>query len=95
MGSNKVENSITVRSLKHLQNFIIRFVALDFQIKLGPVCSEAQVNGVRMYSQLRAKRLLMLFNDVPLRTRKVVLLYKDFGYGTLLRSINALLVLSQ
>ena len=53
------------------------------------------------YRQLRAKRALMLFKDVLLRTRRALslyILYGDSGLlnlnGTSLNSVNALLVLS-
>ena len=54
------------------------------------------------YPQLRARRLLVLFKDVPLRTRRALSLYKVYGdiallvlNGTALNNINALLVLSR
>ena len=47
------------------------------------------------YLQLRARKALSLFNDVPLRTRRALLLYRVYGdsallvlNGTLLNSIN-------
>ena len=55
------------------------------------------------YRLLRARRALLhvLFNDVPLRTRRVLSLYKFYGdsallvlNGTLLHNVNALLVLN-
>ena len=56
----------------------------------------------RGYCQLRARRALSLFNNVALRTRRVLSLYNVYGdsallvlNGTLLNSINALLVLSR
>ena len=52
--------------------------------------------------QLRARRALMQFNNVPLRTRTALLLYKVYGdnalfvlNGTSMNSANALLVLSR
>ena len=51
---------------------------------------------------LRARRALSLFNNVPMRTRRVLLLAKDYGESALLvlnrtslNSVNALLVLSR
>ena len=51
---------------------------------------------------MRARRTLMLFIDVPLRTRRALLLYNVYGdstllvlNGTLLNSANALLALIQ
>ena len=53
------------------------------------------------YRQLRAKRVLMKFKDVLLRTREALSLYKVYGNsaflvlnGTLLVSVNALLAIS-
>ena len=56
---------------------------------------------MKTYCQLRARRVLWsLFKDVPLRTRRGLLLYKVYGNsallvlnGILLNSVNALLVL--
>ena len=52
--------------------------------------------------QLRARRALTLLNDVPLRTKRVLLLYKVYGKSTLLvlngtslNNINAILVLGR
>ena len=54
-----------------------------------------------LYCQLRARRALLIFNDVPLRSRRVLSLYKVYGdsallvlNGTLMNSVNALLVLN-
>ena len=54
------------------------------------------------YCQLRARRALSLFNNVPLRSRRPLLLHKVYGDNALLvlnetslNSINALLVVSQ
>ena len=50
---------------------------------------------------MRAKRALSLFNNVPLRTRKVLSLYKVYGNSALLvftrmlNSVNNFLVLSR
>ena len=38
------------------------------------------------YHQLRARRALSLFNDVPLRTRRALSLYKVYGDSALLVS---------
>ena len=38
----------------------------------------------RRCRQLRARRALSIFNDVPLRTRRVLLLYRAYGDSTLL-----------
>ena len=61
---------------------------LDFKIQL-------------IYHQLRARRALSIFKDVPLRTRRALLLYKVYGdstllvpNGTSLNSNSTLLVLS-
>ena len=58
---------------------------------------------IKVYNgKLRASRALLLFNDVPLRTRRALLLYKVYGNsallvlnGTSLNNVNALLVLSR
>ena len=38
----------------------------------------------RAYRQLRARRALLIFKDVPLRTRKAPLLYRVYGDSSLL-----------
>ena len=60
--------------------------------------SENPVNLI--YCQLRARKALMLVKDVPLRTRRVVSLYKVYGdiallvlNRTLLNSFHTLLAL--
>ena len=60
------------------------------------------LNQYQSYRQLRARRALILFKDVPLRTRRALSLYKVCGdsallvlNGILLNSVNALLALSQ
>ena len=52
------------------------------------------------WRKLRARRALKLFKDVPLRTRRALLLYEVYGGSALLvlngtssNSINAILVL--
>ena len=60
-------------------------------------------NFWKIYHQLRARMALSLFNDVPLRTRRALLMYKVYNgeraltvlSGTLLNSINAVPVPSQ
>ena len=54
------------------------------------------------FCELRARRALSQFNDVPLRTRRGLLLYNVYGDSALLvlngmslNSVNALLVLSR
>ena len=42
------------------------------------------VEWLEIYHQLRARRALTQFIDVPLRTRRVLLLYKVYGNGALL-----------
>ena len=45
--------------------------------------------GNRIYRRLRARRALMLFNDAPLRTRRVLLLYK-VNYNSSLLVLNGM-----
>ena len=56
---------------------------------------------VDKYCQLRARRALLHFKDVLLRTRRVLWLYKVYGdsallvlYGTSLKCSNTLLALN-
>ena len=58
--------------------------------------------GEDTYHQLRARRALMMFKHVPLRTRRALSLYKVYGNSALLvlnrtslNSINTLLALSR
>ena len=53
------------------------------------------------FDPLRARRALKMFKDVPLRTRRALLLYRVYGDSALvvlnltsLNSVNALLALS-
>ena len=41
-------------------------------------------HGECAYRQLRARRALLQFKDVPLRTRRALLLYKVYGNSALL-----------
>ena len=73
------------------QSFIIRNHIQCFMVDKHPP-----------YRQLRTRRALSLFNDVPLTTRRALSLYKVCGNSALLvltrtslHSINALLVLSR
>ena len=59
------------------------------------------VHGCVFYRQLRARRVLSLFKNVALRTRRALLLYNVYGdsallvlNGTSLNINNALLVLN-
>ena len=66
--------------------------------KFKPV---TKITIYQIYHQLRARRALMLFKDVPLRTKRGLSLYKVCGdsallvlNGTLLNNVNVLLALS-
>ena len=67
-----------------------------------PSGSHCWWNNESKLCRLRARRALMLFKDVPLRTRRALSLYKVYGdnallvhNGTSLNSISALLALSR
>ena len=48
-------------------------------LKRSPITSNLNLRGRKAYCQLRAKRVLSIFKDVPLRTRRVLSLYNVYG----------------
>ena len=48
------------------------------------VCNSARRDPDMAYRRLRARRVLMQFKDIMLRTRRVLSLYKVYGNSTLL-----------
>ena len=72
-----------------------------FSHQLWNACGKRTQDLGSKYRQLRARRALLLFKDVTLRTRRVLWLYKVYSDSallvlneTLLNSVNALLALS-
>ena len=62
---------------KYIGTIFLIFLSIEWQ-KTYPIYI--------LYSQLRARRALILFKDVPLRTRRALLMYKVYGESALLVS---------
>ena len=67
----------------------------------GTDCGLNNGNWIVTNRQLRVRRALMMFKDVPLRTRRALSLYKVYGKnalliisGTSLNNVKALLALN-
>ena len=78
----------------HWYSEILKLTRINLQVFSYP-CST-------IYNQLRARRALLIFSDVPLRARRALSLYKVYGNsallvlnGTSLNNFNGLLVPSR
>ena len=67
----------------HFSSEILKSQSVQYELKLMQDVRNLMMNR-RKYCQLRARRALTLFNDVPLGTRRVLSLYKVYENSTLL-----------
>ena len=82
-------------TVKYILSYSVHFCAVYYFLYTNYL-------AVHVYPQLRARRALLLFKDVLLRTRRVLLLYKVYGNSILLvlnktafNSVDAFLALGR